>query len=308
MRIWTMRLVGVLLVLALGVGIGAGPLQKSSERRNDELSAQKKQVAAREREIASLEAGAKYSTAYATATAPGLVRGALKGRSVTVVVLPGASQDSVDGVRDLIASAGGKATGTITFAPVMAKAASRQLVEALTSQMVTQNPDLDLPANAGGYQRFGVLLARAVGLSAVAEKDTAPYDEVSVGIISGLQTAGLLRATGVSTRAALTVVLTGPAADDRAAAGANAVPTTILRAYATRARVVVAGPASAAGDLGVIGALRQAGPVAGLSTVDTVETVSGQVTAVLALSALTRGTTGSWGGAGAPDGAIPPLG
>lgn len=302
-----MRLVGALLVLALGVAIGAGPLQKSNARRDDELTAQKRRVAEKEQQIASLKAGQKYSEQYAAATAPGLVRNALTGKSVTVLALPGAEPASVAGVRNLVAAAGGKVTAVVTFKPVMGRASSRQLVEALTSQMATENPDVEIPANAGGYQRFGVLLARAVGLPASANQDAAPYDEVAVGIVSGLQTAGLVTTSGVSSRAALTVAVTGPAAADADAAGANAVPVTLLRAYATLAPVVVAGPASAAGDLGIIGSLRAAGAAQGLSTVDTVETVSGQVTTVLALSALDRGNTGSWGGIGAKDGPIPPL-
>ena len=302
-----MRLVGVALVLALGIAIGAGPLQKSNQRRNDDLTAQKQKVAAKERQIASLRASEKYSAAYASATAAGLVRNALKGRSVTVLALPGADPASVTGVRDLIATAGGKVTALLTFEAVMGRSSSRQLVEALTSQMATQNPDVDIPANAGGYQRFGALLARAVGLPGGAGPDSAPYDETAVGIVSGLQTAGLVTANDVSARADLTVAVTGPAAENADAAGVNAVPVTILRAYASQAPVVVAGPASAAGELGVIGSLRAGGAAAGLSTVDTVEAVSGQVTAVLALAALSRGNTGSWGGVEAKDGPVPPF-
>lgn len=307
MRTAVIRLVGALLVLALGVAIGAGPLQKSSQRRNDELAAQKRAVAAKKLQIASLQASERYSTAYAKATGPALVRGALKGRSVTVVALPGAARSSVDGIRDLIGAAGGKVTAAVTFKPVMGRSSSRQLVEALTSQMATQNPDLTFPSDASGYQRFGVLLARAVGLPGDAGKDTAPYDEVAVSIISGLQTAGLVTTSAVSSRASLTVFVTGPAATNADTAGENAVPTTILRAYATRAPLVVAGPSSAAGDLGILGALRTGGAVDSLSTVDTVEAVSGQVTTVLALSALSRGNTGSWGSASAKDGPVPPL-
>jgi hypothetical protein len=308
MRIWLMRLIGAALVLALGVALGAGPLQKSNSRRDDELAAQKVQVAKKQRAIDALEAAGAYSSEYAAATAPGLVRGALKGTSVTLIALPGADAATVSGVRDLIVAAGGKVTADIAFAPVMGKASSRQLVEALTSQMATQNPNLEMPADAGGYQRFGLLLARAVGVPATADQTSAPYDGVSVGIVSGLQTAALIRAGQITARAALTLVVTGPAAASADAAGANAVPTTILRSYAGKAPTVVAGPASAAGKLGILGALRASGDLAGLSTVDTADAVSGQVTAVLALAAMTRGTHGSWGGVGAADGTIPPLG
>jgi len=307
MRIWLMRLIGVLLVLALGIAIGAGPLQKSSERRNDELAAQKRAVARKQLQIESLEAAASYSAGYATATAPALVRDALKGKSVTVLALPGADPGAVDGVRSQIVAAGGKVTASITFAPVLGKASSRQLVEALTSQMATQTPGLQLPGTASGYERLGLLLARAVGFPGDTKTPKGAYDEVSVGIISGLETAGLITTSNVSARAALTVAVTGPAATTADAAGENAIPTTILRGYAAGTPVVVAGPASAAGDRGIIGSLRTGAAVRGLSTVDTVESVSGQVTAVLALAALARGTTGGWGGVDAPDGAVPPV-
>jgi hypothetical protein len=161
MRVWLVRLVGAALVLALGIAIGAGPLQKSSERRNDELAAQKRTVAAKEREVASLRASVKYGSDYAAATAPGLLRNGLKGRSVSVLALPGADPGTVDGIRSLIEAAGGTVTARVGFQPVMGQASSRQLVEALTSQMVTQNPQLQLPAEASGYQRFGALPARS---------------------------------------------------------------------------------------------------------------------------------------------------
>ncbi|MFL6159530.1 MAG: copper transporter, partial [Marmoricola sp.] len=130
-----MRLIGVGLVVALGIAIGAGPLQKSSQRRNDDLAAQKQAVAAKQRQIASLRAAEKYGSDYAAATAPALVRDALKGRSVTVLALPGADAASISGVRAMIAKAGGKVTGAVNFNAVMGRASSRQLVEALTSQM-----------------------------------------------------------------------------------------------------------------------------------------------------------------------------
>lgn len=307
MRLWILRLIGVLLVLAFGVALGAGPLQKSSARRDDDLATQKQQVAAKQRTIDSLQAAGEYSAAYATATSSGLVNGALTGRSVTLITLPGADSQTVAGLRMLITAAGGEVTADVSFAAVMGKSSSRQLVEALTSQMATQNPSVEMAADAGGYQRFGTLLARAVGLSSKANKKTATYDTTSVGIISGLETAALVTTSDISVRAALTLVVTGPAAASADAAGENAVPVTILQSYADRAPVVVAGPASAAGELGILGALRAAGAHQDLSTVDTAEAVSGQVTAVLALSALTRGTTGAWGGIQAKDGIVPPL-
>jgi hypothetical protein len=298
--------VGV-LVLALGIALGAGPLQHSNSQRDRELAAQKAELARRQHRIASLEAGASFADAYGTATGPALTKGVLAGRSVVVVTLPGADSDTVAKLRAGVEAAQGKLTGQVDLAAPMARASSRQLVEALTSQMLTQAPDVSVPADASGYERFGALLARAIGTGPTGQPAQAAYDTTAVGIMSGLQSADLVTASqAISARAGLALVVTGPESASRAAAADNAVPVTILQAFGQQLPTVVVGPAGAASARGVIGALRGS-PAATkvLSTVDSADTAIGRVAGVLALTARASGTVGQYGAVGAADGVIP---
>jgi copper transport outer membrane protein MctB len=305
-RPWLVRAAVAALALALGIGLGAGPLQHSNSERDKELATQKAAVARKQRQVDSLQATAAFADAFATAAGPTLTRGALAGRSIAVITLPGADPAVVDRLKAEVAAAQGQITTQVALAPTMARSSSRQLVEALTSQMLTQAKGLDVPADAGGYGRFGALLARAVGTGSSGQPAQAPYDATAVGIVSGLQSAELVTTPQpVSARAGLALVVTGPAARTDAAAAENAVPVTILRALGAQLPTVVVGSTAAAGSRGVLGALRASDARSAVSTVDSLETAMGRVAAVLALAARARGTIGQFGAVNAADGAIP---
>ena len=306
MRLWAFRAAVAALAVALGITLGAGPLQHSERDRDKELAAAKAAAARRQQQVAALESGARFAAGYAAATAPAVLRGVLAGRSVALVTLPGADPVVVARVKADVAAAQGRITGQVDFAATTAKASSRQLVEALTSQMVTQT-HVPVPAGAGGYQRFGALLARAIGSGPTGQPAQAAYDATAVGIVSGLQTADLVSlGQRVAARAGLVLVVAGPAARTQAAAADNAVPVTILDALARGVPTVVLGAVAAAGPRGVVGALRaNSSARAVVSTVDSGETAMGQVAAVLALAARAGGKIGHYGAVGSVDGVVP---
>ena len=293
MKPWLLRVAVLVLVLALGVALGAGPLQHSNSRRDRDLAAQKAEVIRKQHRISALEATASFADAYAAATGPALTKGALAGRSVTLVTLPGADKNTVAKLRAGVEAADGKITGQVDLAAPMARASSRQLVEALTSQMLTQAPDVSVPADASGYQRFGALLARAIGTGPAGQPAQAAYDAPAVSVVSGLQSADLISVSQpISARAGLALVVTGP--------------VTVLQALGQQLPTVVVGPAGAASRRGVIGALRDSPASAKvLSTVDSGETTMGQVAGVLALAARAGGTIGQFGAVNAADGVLP---
>lgn len=303
MKTFVLRAAMAALVLALGIAIGAGPLQEDHDRRARALTAQQQKLADRDREIADLTRSDEFEAAYAEATAVRLVRGALTGRTVALVQLPGADAATVASFRELIATAGGRVTADVQLSEPLGNPSERQLVTALTSQMAAQE-NLTMPSGKSGYERFGVLLARAIGIPPSARSRQAPYDETALGIVSGFQTAELVdMSAAITRRASLTLVVTGPQA---AGSGETDVFATIIRGYAESARVVVAGPTGAASPTGALGLLRGPGTPDGLlSTVDSVELASGRVSALLALAGRVRGTVGSYGGVGAEDGAVP---
>lgn len=296
--------VGV-LVLAAGIALGAGPLQHSARERDEDLAAQKAKVARAERQVQNLTRAGDFAAEYAQATGPELVAGRLTGRSVALVKLAGAPKATVDGIRTLLLAAGAKVSVEATLSPKLATSSSRQLVEALTSQMITQDPGLGVPATAAGYERFGLLLARGLGATGTTAAGTT-YDQTAIGIVSGLQTAELLTVGKVGPRASLAVFVAGPPAADSDAAGVNAVPVTILKSFGSKVPTVLAGSTAAAGNLGVLGALRADSAAAGsVSGVDSAQTPMGQVASVLALAARAAGTVGQYGGVGQVDGPVP---
>jgi hypothetical protein len=304
---WLTRAAVAVLAVALGITVGAGPLQRSNSARDNELTAQKAKVDRLQHRIDALESTAAFADAYATTTGPALVRGTLAGRSIALITLPGADPALVTRLRAGLDLAQAHVTAQVALAPTMASSSSRQLVEALTSQMITQAPSVTVPPDATGYQRFGALLARALGTGPTGDPAQAAYDETAVSIVSGLQSAELVTTIEpVSARAGLAVVVTGPEADTATDAAENAVPVTILQALAQQLPTVVVGPTGAAGGRGVIGALRASPAATGtVSTVDSAETAMGQVAAVLALTARTHGTVGSFGAVDAADGVLP---
>jgi hypothetical protein len=304
-RLLLVRVVGVALAVALGIALGAGPLQHGNDERNKELASQRAAATHLARQVDTLKSAGAFADAYATATGPSLVQDTLTGRSIALVTLPGADPDTITRIRALVEAAHGQVTAQLSLAERATQSSGRQLVEALTSQMATQTPGLALPGDASGYQRFGALLARAIGTGASGQPARAAYDPTAVGIVSGLQSADLVAVPQpVSARAGLALVVTGPGTTGDAAE--NAVPVTILQALAEQLPTVVVGPTDAADDRGVIGALRASTPAKGVvSTVDSVQTATGQVIGVLALAARARGTVGSYGAVHAADGVLP---
>ena len=306
MKPWLTRAAVLVLAVALGIALGAGPLQHSNAQRDKELAAQQAQVARLHRQVAGLQASGAFAEAFATATGPTLTRAVLAGRSVAVVTLPGADPALVTQVLADVAAAQGRVTAQVALAPSMARSSSRQLVEALTSQMLAQTSGVQVPADAGGYARFGALLARALGTGPSGQPAQAAYDPTAVGIVTGLQSANLISLPQpVSARAGLAVVVAGPQAASDAAAAENAVPVTLLRAFGAQLPTVVVGTSGAAGSRGVLGALRASDARTVVSTVDSIQTAMGRVAAVLALAARAGGTIGAYGAVKAADGPVP---
>jgi hypothetical protein len=306
MRPWLLRAALAVLAVALGVAAGAGPLQRSNSERDKELAAQKTQLERTQRQVAALRSGAAFADAYAKATAPAVLGGKLAGRSVVVITLAGADEATTQQLRSDVQAAGGQVTAQVALDRGLTRSTSRSLVEALTSQMLTQTPDVAVPTGASGYERFGALLARALGTGANGQPARAGFDATATQIMSGLKSSGLVSPTEPpGARAGLALVVAGPEADTDAEAAQNAVPVSILGAFGRDLPTVVVGPTGAAGDRGILAALRASSAKDAVSTVDSAETAMGEVAGVLALAARAAGTVGQYGAGDAPDGVLP---
>ncbi len=307
-RYHIVSIVSVFLALAVGVALGGGPLKGEVDNTLvDQVQADRKAKSDLRREIASLKDGNSFSDAFADGVAPGLVGSALEGRSVTVVVLPTASQSEVTELQDMVATAGGSVAGVVRIGEAMLDPENKQLVDELGSQLLAGASGVTVPPDASGYERAGALLARALGT------DEAPggasVDATAESILAGLSTAELISVEGdLERRGSLVLFVAGAGAgtlEERQ--GANSIATTLISAVdAGTDGTVVAGPIQSARPGGLVRAVRDDVAAAGdVSTVDVLGRSAGRVISVLALDGQSSGQTGHYGAVDAADGALP---
>ena len=306
-RYHIVSIVSVFLALAVGVALGGGPLKGEVDNTLvEQVEADRKTKADLGAEIAALRSGNQFTDAFAANVAPGLLSGSLEDRPVTLVVLPGADEQVVTSVTQLIGAAGGSVGGTLRAGEGLLDAGNKQLVDELGSQLLDGTPDVTVADDASGYARMGALVARAIGTD---EDAGAAVDDAANGILSGLSTANLMSAEGDFTRrGSLVLFVAGPGTgSEEERQGANTIVTALASGIdAETDGVVVAGPVAAARADGLVESLR--GNVAAareVSTVDAVTRQTGQVVAVMALAEQAKGEAGHYGAVDAADGALP---
>ena len=306
-RYHIVSIVSVFLALAIGVALGGGPLKGEVDNTLvDQVQSDRMEKTQLQAQIAALKAGNTFNDEFAKGVAPTLIGGTLRGRVVTLVVLPTASQADVSGLTEQIGTAGGTVGATLRVGDQLIDAGSKQLVDELGSQLESQAKDLSIPPDDSPYERIGALIARAFGTT---EDGGAAPDGATSGILAGLNTTKLLSVEGkVNRRGSLVLFVAGPGqgtAQEKQGAG------TIVTALATAADaatdgVVVAGPIPSARPGGVVKAVRDDVAAArDVSTVDVLGRTAGQVVTVMALAGQAAGQTGQYGAVDAADGAMP---
>jgi hypothetical protein len=283
-------LVAIFAALAVGIALGGGPLQRDGGKTTRDLVKAREQLAAARTTATAGQANSAFVDRYVLGTAGPLVGGSLAKRSVAVVELPGADSAAVAGVTDLVSQAGGTVTGTLKLANKVDQAGNRQLVDALTTQMVAQAKDISLPASQPTYARLGYLVGRALG----STTPTAAYDDTAVSLVAGLDTAGLASTSGQPTGRSGLVLVVG------SATGVPAIERDIVAGLkASTAGVALATPTPPRGGstLQTVRADSELGKT--VTTVDPVDSSAGQVVTVLALAGLAAGHPGSYGATGA---------
>jgi hypothetical protein len=127
--------------------------------------------------------------------------------------------------------------------------------------------------------------------------------------MAGLSTTDLVSAKGrLSRRGDLVLMVTGPGEGSAAQRrGASSVVSELAKAVdGGTAGTVLAGPPTAAGATGQLGAVRRDVAAARqVSTVDSLGRTAGDVVTVLALAGQASGEAGQYGAVDAADGAMP---
>ena len=306
-RYHVVTLVSVFLALAVGVALGGGPLKGEEDTTLVDQVASDRQVKDQlQSEIASLRSGDKFADDFAAVVAPGMVANTLRGRVVAVVVLPTARQADVAGLKSLIGVAGGSVGGTVRVGSRLVDAEDRQLVEELGKQLQPRARGVNIPADAGPYDRMGSLVARAIG---TRTRGGSAVDPPATTILAGLSATSLMSAEGrLSRRGDLVLFVTGPGegGPDEMRGASTIVTSLVLAVDRGTAGTVLAGPVAATRAGGQVKAVRDdVGAARDVSTVDVLDRTAGQVVTVMALAGQAAGKAGHYGAVDAADGAMP---
>ncbi len=279
-RAYVVPLVAVLLALATGVALGAGPL--SSTRSSAEPGPA----------VAPQVPQSHYPDTFAASVASRLYADGLSRRPVALVTLPGADPATVVALTSQVKAAGGQLTGTFPVGRQLVDPGQKNLVDTLGSQLRLQLRGNVVDKAASTYPRIGQLIAVAV-----ANRGNAPGRPGSdaSAVRQSLVAAHLLVVPqGGPPTAPLVLVVLGSALDQSIADG-------VLDGLAAGARGVVAvGPTEAANLVG----LHADGVTRRVTTVDGTETTAGRVAAVLALIRAWHTQGGAFGASGS-DGPVP---
>jgi hypothetical protein len=332
-RYHVVSLISVFLALAVGIVLGAGPLNEPIARG---LTQSVKQLQddrdAKNDQLKTAEAAITNRDTFITQIEPDLVADQLGGRSVVLVTLPGFDADAVKPLTTAITASGAKVTGRVDVQnawvdPNDASAREKAVgalaagVGALGGSTATASGSGSTPSptRSGGAATStqavaAQLLARALVTNELSASEKT--DATARALLDGLSRAGLINVNGdTPTRATQAVVLAPAVTQAVQGAGASPSPSgtadptpswlTLAKSLDTGSTgAAVVGPASSATAGGLVSAVRADVPLAVvLSTVDTGGTPMGDITTVFALREQQLGKAGHYGfgdGAKAP--------
>ena len=290
-RYHVVSLLAVLLALGAGVALGSGPLQ-----REDDDATTTRTTGTPATTDASQEGYARFSNAFAASLIGDLAKGRLQGRTVSMLVLPGASPNQVSGVSSVVAQAGASLTGAVRVSADLVDPGKRQLVDELGGQLEAGATKVPIEAGAASYERLGTLLAYAIS-TGIPGGDA--IDQQGKSILAGLSTAGLISTDEeLQRRGNLVVVVAGaPEPDDTDAAGRAGIVLSLAKALdVASGGVVVTGPLAAADPGGALAAVRQdTAAMKSLSTVDSGDVPAGIIVTLLAMVEQAADNAGQYG-------------
>ena len=280
-------LVIVVMALAAGIALGAGPLS--------DLGSSPPRAAAEPEQPAADPAAATraaFADAFAGGVAASLYASRLHAHPVALVTLPGADPDVVAALTAEVQAAGTRVIATYGLRRPLVDPTEKSLVDTLGIQLATQLGSDLVTSDATTYDRIGQLIGKAV---AATDRSTALEKAKVESLRASLHGAGLLAVPDDEPNLApLVLVVTGTDVEQPILSGIVAGLAGVARG------VVVAGPT---GDPS-IAELRATPPIRPVATVDGTETPAGRVSTVLALVHVLATPGGSFGASGT-DAAVP---
>ena len=296
-RYHLVSLIAVFMALAVGVVLGAGPLQGTlGSALSDQVTQLRADRNRLSRNLETPQNAVNDRDSYISASSKTLLAGSLSGQRVAVVSLPGANSDDVDATVSALTNAGATISARVSLTDAWVSKSRETFRSTYAAQFASYLPGTVKAAS--GNELLGQGLAVAL---------TSPESQGSN--LQDLLTASenpLIKVEskdGVAGR----IVVVGPRSVDpksvnsTEASAQNTNWLTALRGVSSVAPTVLEGAASSDTDL--VSAARSAGTT--LTTVDSVGSAPAAVTSALALANAKAATKAAYGFAANADGLMP---
>ncbi|PKW28312.1 copper transporter [Phycicoccus duodecadis] len=312
-RYHIVSIVSIFLALAVGIVLGAGPLQgEIGSTLQNEIAGLRDDKAQLNTERDALQAKVEQRDAYLAAVSSRVLAGTLTERTVALVVLPGADAAASEAVTEAVDAAGGRIASTTS---VSADWVSTNQKVAGTRDRLVQQAAKDAavdPGSAAALTPRDVLLATLLTRTAPAG-DSGPDDETARAALQTLADGGLLSIDAPAfTRAELVVVLSGAVTDGSEQVRTGTAQRWVGLAAALDARsrgvVVAADIESEPTGTSVLTTLREDSAVSkAVSGVDDVASPTGVASVVFGLAEQNGGSAGQYGLGPRADAAYAPV-
>ena len=305
-RYHLVSLISVFLALAVGVVLGAGPLQNSlGTALNDQVTALRENRNATQAKLEQTETAVNERDSYITQAATSLLPGTLASKNVAMVLLPDAKAEDADAIGTQLKNAGATVTGRVSLTSTWVDL-SRENYRSTFSGQVQGHLGSTNSKDANGI--LGEALAKAL----TANDDSSRVLMDMLSVTADKSGTPFISVDSTPTAAAEMIVVVGPRPQASSGKGATveASPGEDPKAWAKalegtagRAPTVVVG--SADGDGGVVGIIRS--EKAKVTTIDSVGQIAASVSTPLALASTRAGTTGHYGFDKGAEAVMPPV-
>ena len=305
-RYHLVSLISVFLALAVGVVLGAGPLQNSlGTALNDQVTALRENRNATQAKLEQTETAVNERDSYITQAATSLLPGTLASKNVAMVLLPEAKAEDADAITTQLKNAGATVTGRVSLTSTWVDL-SRENYRSTFSGQVQGHLDSTTSKDANGI--LGEALAKAL----TANDDSSRVLMDMLSVTADKSGTPFVSVDSTPTTAAEMIVVVGPRPQASSGKGATveASPGEDPKAWAKalegtagRAPTVVVG--SADGDDGVVSIIRS--EKAKVTTVDSVGQIAASVSTPLALASTRAGTIGHYGFDKGAEAVMPPV-
>ena len=305
-RYHLVSLISVFLALAVGVVLGAGPLQNSlGTALNDQVTALRENRNATQAKLEQTETAVNERDSYITQAATSLLPGTLASKNVAMVLLPEAKAEDADAITTQLKNAGATVTGRVSLTSTWVDL-SRENYRSTFSGQVQGHLDSTTSKDANGI--LGEALAKAL----TANDDSSRVLMDMLSVTADKSGTPFVSVDSTPTAPAEMIVVVGPRPQASSGKGATVEATPgqdpkawakALEGTAGRAPTVVVG--SADGDDGVVSIIRS--EKAKVTTVDSVGQIAASVSTPLALASTRAGTTGHYGFDKGAEAVMPPV-